>query len=437
MSAINDFLKLIKDNKEGKPRGIYSICSAHPDVIKAGMLQAMDDKSIVLIESTSNQVDQFGGYTGMKPHEFITYVNSIAAKVSFPKERILLGGDHLGPNAWQNMPANEAMSNASELVASYVKAGYHKIHLDTSMYCADDKGDRHVPLADSIVSSRAALLCSVAEETWKRYCEGQPKPVYIIGTEVPIPGGAREEEESVTPTSASDAQKTIDITKAAFKEAGMCNAWNRVIGVVVQPGVEFGDEKVFHYNSKAAENLSRVIKNSDQFIYEAHSTDYQSEHGLTQLVKDHYCILKVGPWLTFALREALFALEDIEKELLNGQGIKLSGLRDTLETVMMDNPKYWKKYYPGDESMQMFRRKYSFSDRSRYYWPDTRLNNSVTLLKKNLDNRGIPLSIISQFMPNQYTAIQEGKTGCSSDELIISRIRDVTGIYARACGFNH
>ena len=92
MSARDEFLQLMKDNKEGRPRGIYSICSAHPDVIRAGMMQAKADNSIVLIESTSNQVDQFGGYTGMVPAEFVEYVNGLAEDMDFPGEKILLGG---------------------------------------------------------------------------------------------------------------------------------------------------------------------------------------------------------------------------------------------------------------------------------------------------------------------------------------------------------
>ena len=272
----------------------------------------------------------------------------------------------------------------------------------------------------------------------KSYAEsfgGSSDIIYVIGTEVPIPGGAQEEEDTVTPTPASNAKNTIAVTRAAFDAQGLQDAWKRVIGLVVQPGVEFGDDQVFHYNSKAAADLSAMIEGNDQFVYEAHSTDYQSESGLSQLVKDHYCILKVGPWLTFAYREALFALEDMEKELLGGTDTKLSGLRDALENTMMDSPGYWQKYYPGNESQQFFKRKYSFSDRSRYYWPDKSLNASVELLKKNLNDHGMSLSLLSQSMPNQYDAVQEGQISLTAEDLIISRIRDVAGIYARACGF--
>lgn len=66
--------KIVQQHKSGKQNGIYSVCSAHPLVIEAALLQALDNDSFLLIEATSNQVDQFGGYTGMTPADFYQYV---------------------------------------------------------------------------------------------------------------------------------------------------------------------------------------------------------------------------------------------------------------------------------------------------------------------------------------------------------------------------
>ncbi len=129
-----------------------------------------------------------------------------------------------------------------------------------------------------------------------------------------------------------------------------------------------------------------------------------------------------------------FALERIEKELLRSRDILLSGLVETLEHVMLEQPKYWKPYYGGDEIQQYLKRKYSFSDRSRYYWPDPRLKDAVDRLTRNLNNISIPLTLISQYMPNQYTAVQEGRIRARVDELIIDHIQDVMRIYSAACG---
>lgn len=424
---------LLKENRQGLGKGIYSICSANPDVLKACFKQAQTDDSVILIESTSNQVDQYGGYTGMKPADFVSFVYKIAEAEGFPKEMILLGGDHLGPNPWKDLPAKEAMDKAKDLIREYVKAGYQKIHLDTSMFCADDIGDRAKPLADEVVAARTAELCRVSEDTWEKYCSACNKPVYIIGTEVPVPGGAQEEENEVLPTKPEDAAKTVKITHDHFKKNGLSGAWKRVAGIVVQPGVEFGDDRIFHYDPVKAKSLSRKIMEFDHLVFEAHSTDYQTEANLKLLVDDHFCILKVGPWLTFAYREALFALEAMEIELLGKTNEDLSNLQNTMDEVMLKEPKYWKKYYQGDKNQKAFKRKYSFSDRSRYYWPMTELQPAKKRLFENLSKNRIPLSLLSQFMPVQFYQVCEGIIEPYPGELVTSHIRTVTGIYSRAC----
>ena len=56
-------------------------------------------------------------------------------------------------------------------------------------------------------------------------------------------------------------------------------------------------------------------------------------------MKNHFAILKVGPWLTFALREAVFALANIEEEWLSGRkGFTTSRVRETLDEAMLANP---------------------------------------------------------------------------------------------------
>src|SRR6187402_1624162 len=118
-------LDLVARHKSGERRGIYSVCSAHPLVIEATLHHAMRHAApFVLIEATSNQVNQDGGYTGMVPADFRRFVFAIADRVGFPIERILLGGDHLGPNAWTALPAEAAMAKAEIMVADYVAAGF-------------------------------------------------------------------------------------------------------------------------------------------------------------------------------------------------------------------------------------------------------------------------------------------------------------------------
>jgi len=142
---------LIKDQKSGHPRGIPSICSAHPLVLEAVFKQALKTGNRVLIEATSNQVNQFGGYTGMKPADFYQFVGGMADALGFPRERLVLGGDHLGPLPWVSETAEKAMTNARELVSAYALAGFRKIHLDCSVHCADDRD-----LSSEIMAARTA-----------------------------------------------------------------------------------------------------------------------------------------------------------------------------------------------------------------------------------------------------------------------------------------
>ena len=85
---------------QGNPLGIYSVCSAHPWVIRAAAEQAAADGSLLLLEATSNQVNQFGGYTGLRPAAFRSFVLEQLWTTHLDAKRLVLGGDHLGPNPW-------------------------------------------------------------------------------------------------------------------------------------------------------------------------------------------------------------------------------------------------------------------------------------------------------------------------------------------------
>lgn len=415
----------IAKHRAGASAGIYSVCSAHPTVVQAAIAQAAADGGFVLIEATSNQVDQFGGYTGLRPAEFRELVLGIADRQGFPRDRVVLGGDHLGPNRWQRESSTAAMAKADVLIAAYVEAGYDKIHLDCSMSCADDPG----VLSDEVVAQRSARLMRIAEDTANRI--GSDPPVYVIGTEVPVPGGAHETLDHLVPTPADRARRTIAAHRAAFAEADLEYAWPRVVALVVQPGVEFDHLSVIDYRREATVELRHVLDSEDNLVFEAHSTDYQRPEHLRELVEDHWAILKVGPGLTFAMREALFALAMIEAELI--PRTSRSNLIDVVERRMLAEPGYWEDYYHGEPRSQRTARRYSYSDRLRYYWADAAVEAARNTLLANLDRTGIPLPLISQFLPGQYDRIRAGVLEPIAQDLVIDRVRDALRPYARAC----
>ncbi|WP_242456024.1 D-tagatose-bisphosphate aldolase, class II, non-catalytic subunit [Mycolicibacterium sp. P1-18] len=425
MRRVDWLAQTVASHKAGQPVGVYSVCSAHPTVVEAAMVQAADDGSYVLIEATSNQVDQYGGYTGLRPAEFRDLVLRIADDQGFPRDRVVLGGDHLGPNRWQRESSSAAMDKADVLIATYVEAGYTKIHLDCSMSCADDPD----VLADEVVASRSARLMRVAEDTAHRI--GSPGPVYVIGTEVPVPGGAHETLDHLVPTPADRARRTIDAHRSAFADVGLEDVWPRVVALVVQPGVEFDHVNVFDYHRDATVELRTVLDTEANLVFEAHSTDYQRPQQLRELVEDHWAILKVGPGLTFAMREALFALAMIEAELVPRTA--RSNLVEVVERRMLAEPRYWEGYYEGEPRAQRTARRYSYSDRLRYYWADPEVDAARRTLLENLSRTGVPLPLISQFLPGQYERIRAGRLEPTPQDLVIDRIRDAIRPYARAC----
>ena len=416
MYALNQFQEGLIRNRAGKGGVAVSVCSAHPDILRALFHTARQYDTFALIESTSNQVDQYGGYTGMQPLDFVKNVYRIAEAERFPLERILLGGDHLGTNGWQDRPAAQAMDEARTLVAAYVRAGYKKIHLDASFVCADDTA----PLSDEITASRSAELAKVCEAE-----AGETKPLYVIGTEVPTPGGVQGHEEMHV-TSGDDVRKTLDVFRNVFINNGLEDAWSRVIGLVVQPGVEFGDDFVHDYAVRP--ELTEALGDHPGMVYEAHSTDYQRPSALRELVQNNFYILKVGPWLSFALREGLFALEKLEYEL---QPESPSSFRRTLTQVMEEDPIYWRKYYNGTPKEIAFKLAFSYSDRARYYLGRQTVCEALERLKKNTAGP-LPEGLVSQYLPGQYRSLREGKVRGTGDDLLLDKVGEVLDLYFRA-----
>jgi D-tagatose-1,6-bisphosphate aldolase subunit GatZ/KbaZ len=428
-------LDTVEWNRRGERAAIYSICSAERFVIEAGMMQAGSDDTVLCIESTCNQVNQFGGYTGMSPADFRRFVGSVATEMNFDETRIVVGGDHLGPHVWRGEPAAHAMAKACALVRSCVLAGYVKIHLDASMGCADDPDGGHDPLDEHVVAARTAELCQAAEAARVELPSGAPPPLYVIGTEVPTPGGERAGDAAATVTGVQDVEQTLTLARESFHAAGLDAAWERVIALVVQSGAEFGEASVTSYDRAQAKDLSASLEDHERLVFEAHSTDYQPAEALRQMVEDHFAILKVGPALTFAMREAVFALESIERELLAGRtGATPSRVRAVLDKAMLDHPEHWRPYYHGDETELTLARAFSYSDRCRYYWPLPEVRDALGRLLRNLGEHPIPETLLSQYMPAQYRAVLSGTVTSRPDALIRHRIVGVIGAYAGACG---
>ena len=405
---------IIAASRAGRHAGIPSYCTAHPETLRAIFRCYRDNSKPILIEATCNQVNQEGGYTGMKPADFQEFVFALAREVDVDRSRIILGGDHLGPNPWKNLLASQAMAKARDLVRCYVEAGFTKIHLDASMACTDDR-----TLSETEMAARAAELCAVAEKQ-----AGGAELLYIIGTEVPIPGGETEIIDSLAVTKPEAALRTYELHRSAFSKLGLETALKRVIGIVVQPGVDFGNSQIFGFDKAKAASLAATTEQIPNAVFEAHSTDYQTPQALHDLVASRFAILKVGPELTAAYREAIVAMACIEERL----PIALkSNIMSVIAKVMDANPNYWQGYIANDERAELMKI-FGLSDRIRYYWPDRTIQEALKILHSNIDRASDEIGLVAQFAD-----LPEQRVLPLSQEIIQVKVSAVVNKYLFAC----
>jgi D-tagatose-bisphosphate aldolase class II non-catalytic subunit len=371
-----DLRQIIALNRAGRPVAIPSVCTAHPDALEASLTLAETLDQPIVIEATSNQVNQDGGYTGLRPADFISFVKDIASRAGVARSRILFGGDHLGPQAWRKLSAEQAMDKAHHMVAEYAAAGFIKIHLDCSEGCAGEPAQ----LPDQITAARSAALAATALQ----YAPDPQALLFVIGTEVPPPGGARTDVHGlISPTSPEAAEATLAAHRDAF--AALNLPLDQIGGLVVQPGVEFSPMEVHHLPLARDPGLLATLTDWPGLTLEAHSTDYQYPEAYPRLAALGFAFQKVGPALTFAWREALYALDTLRSQCGWTGG---PSLPDTMEALMLANPVHWQAHFHGADLR--LQRHFGLADRIRYYWPTPEAEAAVQSLMTDLDGKRLP-----------------------------------------------
>ena len=415
-----DIISLLSRNRSGEAVGLPCFCTANEQVLRSIFQFAQKHHVPAVVEATCNQVNQDGGYTGMTATDFRDWMTTLAKEFGVASESIVLGGDHLGPNPWRHLPAKEAMAKADVLVRDYAAAGFKKIHLDASMACGGESTPSFV-----LVAERAARLCKIAES----HSPHAEELVYIIGTEVPIPGGETDDMDELAVTSVARLTDTIDTHREAFDKEGLSHVWPKIVSVVTQPGVDFSHTAIHRFEPNKARDLSAAVKAIENMTFEAHSTDYQPTESLAELVKQHFFFLKVGPELTFRMREAVFALASIETHLLPEK--KRSHLIANIDKAMQENSEHWTPYYRGDEELVSQLKHFSYSDRIRYYWTVPGVAQALGRLFDNLSDIKIPETIVSQY----FSSRQFGSMDAPASQLTTDHIALCVGRYYEACGY--
>lgn len=392
-------------------KGVYSICSSNIYVIEAALEVAKEKDDYILIEVTPHQVNQYGGYSGMTPEDFKNLVRRLVKEKDIGEERVILGGDHIGPLPWQKESSSMAMKKAKELVKAFIESGYQKIHIDCSMPLGDDP----YVLGHEVIAKRSRELIEVAEETAKNF---NLKPVYIIGTDVPKAGGG--EEEGIT--TVEEFKKSITAFKRFFKD--MPWIWDRIVGFVIMLGIGFNYDSVFPYERERTREIIKEVLREGLFV-EAHSTDYQTKESLKNMVEDGIRILKVGPALTSAFRRAVFLLSVIEDEFIEKN--KRSDIKNVLLDLMLKDDKHWKNYYKESDNIK-FDIWYNLLDRVRYYWEYKPVKEALDILIKNFSS-GIDMRFIYQYFYDSYFLIRDGKLRNDPVDLVKYEIKRVLDDY--------
>ncbi|MFN3576910.1 MAG: class II D-tagatose-bisphosphate aldolase non-catalytic subunit [Tabrizicola sp.] len=406
-----DLRRIIARNRAGEAVAIPSVCTAHPEALEASLTLAERLDQPLVVEATSNQVNQDGGYTGLTPAAFIAFVRDIAARAGVSPSRILFGGDHLGPQAWRRLPAEQAMDKAHRMVADYAAAGFTKIHLDCSEGCAGEPAQ----LADALTAARSAALAATA-------LARAPDPaalLFVIGTEVPPPGGARADAHGdIPPTTPDSAAATLAAHAEAFTAAGV--ALDLIGGLVVQPGVEFSPMEVHHLPLARDPGLLAALADWPGLCLEAHSTDYQHPAAYPRLAELGFAFQKVGPALTFAWREALYALDTIRAQ--NGWASGPS-LPDVMEAVMLANAAHWQAHVHGQTADPRSERHFGLADRIRYYWPDPAAQQAVARLMADLEGRRLPDPLLAAHFREAEIALARKSRHSLPRALALARVQ--------------
>ncbi len=403
-------------NHAGQPVSLPSVCTAHEQVLRICLDAAARRGAALAVEATSNQVNHQGGYTGLQPQAYADRIRALAEAAGLP---VVLGGDHLGPQVWRRQPAEAAMAEAETMIAAYIRAGFTKIHLDCSEGCAGEAAQ----LPDAVTASRSARLARVALDA-----AADPDGLaFVIGTEVPPPGGARLDEEGDIPaTTPASARATLAAHRDAFEAAGLGPVLPQVCGLVVQPGVEFSPMAVHPLPMDRDPGLRAATSDWPGLTLEAHSTDYQPAPVYRRLAELGFGFQKVGPALTFAWRRAVYGLDLLRGLIGDPPEETLPG---TMERIMLAEPGSWQSHYTGPPRAQRIARHFGLADRIRYYWPHPAAQRSVAQLLAQMGGSDLPRPLLSQVFDAATLDLAEARGGLHPEALIAAEVERALAPY--------
>ena len=178
-------------------------------------------------------------------------------------------------------------------------------------------------------------------------------------------------------------------------------------------------------------NKKKFSKAND-FVFEAHSTDYQPKKILLNLVDNNFKFLKVGPELTYNYSRSLFFMNKIENKFFKNP---TSDIKKNILLSMKEKNKYWKEYYDKNNDLLLLNSKL---DRSRYYLNTKNVENSIRILKNNvniLDKKDI-ISFIGNNFKKDFLFYNKKRLS-NFDNIKLIFISKTLKRYFSACGFKN
>ena len=399
---------LIKNN-------LPSFCTANFNVIKILIIFAKRYNLPILLESTSNQVNQFGGYTGLKPKEFCKKINELKKRIKIKNSQVMIGADHLGPLPWKKLNSNTAIKNSKILIKKCVALNYDKIHIDSTIRCKNDKN-----LDLNLIRSRSEKIFNNVPKKFIKNI------FFVFGSEVPFAGGGNNNK--IRPSILNNIKTDYLLYNSILKDSNK-NRKNK-FSLVIEPGMAFSNSKIILPKlKKFKEKFS--FSRKKKISYEAHSTDFQHLKTLKKLVKNNFKFLKVGPELTFYFYHAVKKMEEIELRNFKQK----SNITFELLRAMKNKNKYWKNYYRGEKNKIEFLKLNSYLDRMRYYWDNKYVKKSMVKLFKNINT--IPKKVlVKELKLKSSKKKQYNKINLSnSDYIIFNFLSPTIEKYYLACNF--
>ncbi len=409
----------MKIKKFIKKKALPSFCTSNLDVLKIILLYSKKNNLPCLIECTSNQVNQFGGYTNKTPKQFSKEIINIAQKIKLKKSNLLLGGDHLGPLPWMKKNLKVSLKNSINLINNFLEADYCKIHIDTSVKCLDDKSIDH----EKIFERTKYILKNT---TIKNKIN---KIFLVIGSEVPLSGSNDKGLIAITTNSRikKEVEKFKQLLNTLFKK-------KLNFGLVVEPGMRYLNYTISKPKLSNFLNKKKFSIKND-FVYEAHSTDYQTLKVLKNLTRNNFKFLKVGPELTFQYSRSLLYMKKIEEKLIKA---KKSNFENQILNVMLNNDKYWKDYYRAKNIK--LRKKLILNsklDRMRYYFNNKKIIRSIKILKRNINkikSKDLLKFLISKKLKTNFDLYSNNNLS-NFEMIVLLFVSGTLKKYYTACGY--